>query len=261
VLRSRVLFLAVLVALLTGVPAAQARLASHVVSGYVYLDKETNPRVAESTAGELHAVFRTNRALRFGDNGYTVGGSSIAGGTEYAQVISQELNCYEMQVTLDEKGRIYGGSDVRALVGDRVRVRVEGFSRRFVVQPRRFNYPRGRELGCAADRKSQVVLFNLTAIPSVTPERYFFTANSGPYVKNLRWIGWGTQHAAGRGRFISDCASCGTPEHVDATLKLSGLTYCRENGLTVYRRGVMIRTLPDGTMRRTKLYTGFTDDC
>ena len=59
-----------------------------------------------------------------------------------------------------------------------------------------------------ADAPKKVVYFDYNYEPYFKPDRIFLTANSGPYLKNLKWKGWGTSKAVARGRFISDCASC-----------------------------------------------------
>src|SRR5690242_19432740 len=64
----------------------------------------------------------------------------------------------------------------------------------------------------AAKEFKKTALFNLTFTPQVIPNRVFFTANSGPYLKKLKWKNWGEAKTVARGRFISDCASCGPYE-------------------------------------------------
>lgn len=81
----------------------------------------------------------------------------------------------------------------------------------------------------------KTALFNLTYTPQVKPTRYFLTANSGPYVKKIKWKDWGTGKTVGRGRFISDCASCGPKENKPAKLVLWKKVYCKAYGVYTYR--------------------------
>jgi hypothetical protein len=83
----------------------------------------------------------------------------------------------------------------------------------------------------------KTALFNLTYVPQVKPQKYFLTANSGPYVKKIRWKRWGTNKTVGRGRFISDCASCGPKENKLARLVLWKKVKCKEYGVYTYRYG------------------------
>ena len=65
----------------------------------------------------------------------------------------------------------------------------------------------------AKNQFRKTALFNLTYTPKIKPSRVFLSASSGPYLKKIKWSGWGTNKTVGRGRFISDCASCGAKEN------------------------------------------------
>jgi len=83
----------------------------------------------------------------------------------------------------------------------------------------------------------KTALFNLTETPQVKPSRYFLTANAGPYVKKITWTGWATGKTVGRGRFISDCASCGEKENKPAKIVLWQRVYCPKYGVFTYKHG------------------------
>ena len=86
-----------------------------------------------------------------------------------------------------------------------------------------------------AKAPKKTALFNLTYTPQVKPTRYFLTANSGPYVKKIKWKNWGSNKTVGRGRFISDCASCGPKENKPAKLVLWKKVNCKEYGVYTYK--------------------------
>jgi hypothetical protein len=241
-------------------PAGAARPRSQVVSAYLYFAKERDPRIAKFQAGNVELVFRTDRALKLDRDGTAAGGATLAGIGQYVYTISEALHCYGIRRFVNTNGTISDGPDrsARVLPGDRVRAQVGGFSRRFVVQPRRAGYPLGAAIGCGADPKAQAVLYNLTDQPKVEPDRYFLTANAGPYVRNLRWMGWGSDHAAAHGTYVSDCASCGPREVRKATIVLTRRVFCPSYGGDVYRYGRLVTRAPDGTVRRSAIPTGFS---
>ncbi|MDQ2622624.1 MAG: hypothetical protein M3Y45_06245 [Actinomycetota bacterium] len=83
-------------------------------------------------------------------------------------------------------------------------------------------------------RYDRTVIYNMFPSPKVRPARYFLTANSGPYMRKLKWKGWGTAKAVGRGRFISDCASCGPKENKPARLTFFKLKPCHKRKVMTY---------------------------
>jgi hypothetical protein len=154
-------------------------------------------------------------------------------------------------VFFDSHGRIVSGRDsASALPGSRLRVRIGHaghlLDRSFVVQAPRASFQRGRYLGCGADPASSTVFFGTEPSPEVAPQRIFFQADAGPYIRDIRWTGWGTETATGHGRFVSDCASCGTPEHKPATIVMRGLVACPQFGAFVYRSGSFSRPYNGG---------------
>jgi len=55
------------------------------------------------------------------------------------------------------------------------------------------------------------------------PRGYYFTANGGPVLENLRWNSWGTRRAFARGSYVLDCGTCGpTGEVYRARVELMG---------------------------------------
>lgn len=186
----------------------------HVVSAYLW-----------RTSEQLHLAFRTDRALpeqvNFPQTQVTPSGSFYT--------VSDSLHCYQVDITL-EHGALIVGTDVRARPGDAVRVKIGNrgriYNRRLEVLGRNRYYQRGAPIGCTRDPKANYVLFNLFPTPEVEPRRFFFTANSGPYLDRLRWTGWGTAHATATGRYISNCASCGPKIVKQTTVVLDRSVLC-----------------------------------
>lgn len=81
----------------------------------------------------------------------------------------------------------------------------------------------------------KTAIFNLNNTPQYKPTRFFLTASSGPYVKKIRWTNWGENRAIGRGRFISDCASCGKKENKPAKIVLWKKVNCKAYGVYSYK--------------------------
>jgi hypothetical protein len=96
----------------------------------------------------------------------------------------------------------------------------------------------------------KVVFFGLYPEPEVKPARIFLTANAGPYVKDIRWTGWGTAKAIGKGTFISDCASCGEKESKPATLTFRRTVSCKQRGVRIYAyQRLQVKTAPGEKQR------------
>lgn len=93
---------------------------------------------------------------------------------------------------------------------------------------------------------------NLTEV-TVKPKRIFTAFNSSPYIDKLRWSGWGTAKATGKGIYVSKCASCPGPRLRKATVRLyGGLRTCPGGAIRVYRRASVTVNVPDhGSNRRT----------
>ncbi|MBK5234005.1 MAG: hypothetical protein JJE13_13635, partial [Thermoleophilia bacterium] len=89
----------------------------------------------------------------------------------------------------------------------------------------------------AGARSEKVVYFDPAYQQSVKPGRIFLSANAGPYLKKLKWTGWGTNKTVGRGRFISDCASCGEYENRAVTITLRKVIYCKAVDVHTYKFG------------------------
>jgi hypothetical protein len=102
----------------------------------------------------------------------------------------------------------------------------------------------------------KTALFNLTYVPQVKPSRVFLTANSGPYLKKIKWSKWGTNRTVGRGRFISDCASCGEKENKPMTLTLYKLRPCPKYHVMAYKKGYLKIKDPEDPSRGTSLPLG-----
>jgi hypothetical protein len=208
--------------------------------------------------GTVWFTFRTSRALQL--QGGTLGGdATIAGSDTFPFVISRRLHCYGALVDVGTDGKALP-SGGHALPGDAVAVSIGKhgslYRHRLVVGKMRADSARGAKLGCGADPASRAELFNLTEEPEFEPDRYFFSANAGPYVKDIKWSGWGRDTAEGKGTFINDCASCGAKEITPARLILKHLVACPTVGGLVYRVGYMLREHA-GHTKRTDIVTGY----
>ena len=173
---------------------------NHVIGAYVYFTRATgNTRRLQK--GTVWFTFRTSRALQL--EGGTLGGdATIAGSDAFPFVISRRLHCYGALVDVGTDGKALP-SGGHALPGDRVAVSIGKhgslYRHRLVVGKMRADSARGAKLGCGADPASRAELFNLTEEPEFEPDRYFFSANAGPYVKDIKWSGWGRDTAEGEG--------------------------------------------------------------
>lgn len=168
------------------------------------------------------------------------------------QVVSPNLHCYLAQVP----GRL----------GGRVKVRI-GRRGRFLdatlpVRAMSAANARGAALGCDADPASKAVVFGLYPTPQVEPDRWFFSADAGPYLRDLTWTDWGSATATATGTYISDCASCGPAQEYPVTVRLDGLVACPGWGAQAYehlffeRAGGRLPSDPPAERRTLALPTG-----
>jgi hypothetical protein len=240
----RSLALAALAVIVTAAPAAAAPKVTGVAA-YLRTTKDSTATVV---------VFRTDAALPFKLAGFPTTSVRIGGGDASTEDVSPSLHCYQAQV--------YGGR-----VGQRVRVRIgrKGSLLDRAVRVQRLTpaIARGGTLGCAADLASTAVIFNMYPPPLVQPGRFFFTANSGPYLKDLVWTGWGTPTATATGTYVSDCASCGPPQTYAVTATVDRLANCPAVGAKYYTRlfferaGGRLPSDPSAADRTLDLESGF----
>lgn len=188
-------------------------------------------------AGQTVVVLRTDRALALLPGGDPKVMGRVLGFRTSLSTVSRELHCYEMRSFVRRKGK---GRETEGRAGDRVRVLVGSggatLDRRMKVRKASGKLQRGRALGCGADPASRAVIFNLFSQPKTQPGTMFLTANSGPYISDITWTGWGTGTATGTGTYISDCASCGEPESYAVTLVADELVACKPYGAKAYNR-------------------------
>lgn len=116
--------------------------------------------------------------------------------------------------------------------------------------------------GVAGAAAPTYVIFNLQPTPLVQPQRYFFQADAGPYLKDLVWSGWGRDTAVGTGRYIRDCAvgPCGPPgENIQdhpVTMSLSDPGPCPRLGPDAYvYRKARVEIDRDGDITRADVDT------
>lgn len=228
--RSPVLLIAALAAALPAAPAA-AKAPTRVISAYAdYVP--ANRTMRDEQRGTVHLFFRTTRRLGEREPGRPWLGIDPAGLTPYT--VSGRLNCYEAVLDVPLRGR---GS--RLGPGRRIHVRIGRggrlLERSLTILRRHRGWGRGGQIGCGQDPEANYLLFNLFRSPLRKPHDFFFTANSGPYVTDLRWSGWGTGRAVGHGRFVSDCASCGAPVHRPTVIVLDRSSGCPQWGARAYR--------------------------
>lgn len=109
--------------------------------------------------------------------------------------------------------------------------------------------------GAAAAPKVVYLDYNGQSL-GAKPKRIFLTANAGPYLRGLRWTGWGTREARATGTYVSDCASCMGPARRSATVIFRRLMTCtnpadRGGRYRIYRVGRLTTTRDGGGARRT----------
>jgi len=93
-------------------------------------------------------------------------------------------------------------------------------------------------IGATANADKQfkkTVFFDMYYQGQVKPNRIFTTASSGPYFKKLKWSNWGDNRTIARGRFISDCASCGEKENKPARITMRKLIPCPDQKVMTYK--------------------------
>jgi hypothetical protein len=237
--------LATTAVLLVLAPSAQAK--PEVVSAIAYF-QPTHGNLRELQRGNLRITFRTDRPL--GRKAFEQG-IAMDGSFGYVHRISRSERCYGGMVHVDPKAKVPGR--VRVRLGNRGRL----FDALLDVKKMRRNYINGAPLGCGADRRTRVHMFNLFETPMWAPRQIFFTANAGPYVEDLGWRGWGSERAVGRGVYVSTCASCGGPETRPAKLIFTNSVRCGEYGGRVYRSGILETRTDTNKKKRTRIYTGY----
>jgi hypothetical protein len=220
-MRIRPLALTVLTVLAAAAPAAPAAAAAHATGAVAYL------RALAKDKPQIVVVFRTDVALPFRVAGWPSTQGRIDGGSASLVDVSPSLHCYQASV--------YGGR-----VGQRVRVRLgrrgSVLDQTLRVQPMTPEVSRGGTLGCGADPATSAVIFGMYSEPLVAPGRWWFTANSGPYLRDLVWTGWGSPTVTATGTYVSDCASCGPPQRYPVTVRVDGLVDCPRLGTKTYGR-------------------------
>lgn len=241
--RRPVPFAALLAALGTALAATPAAGAGAGIEGYVYSSPVPHDRI---TAGRVALVVRSDAPLPVGAT-VRIGGRWASLG-----VVSAELRCYTANAWVNrDRRRDAGraGARVRVTIGKGGRV----LDRRFRVRPAAPELLRGAALGCDADPASTTAYFGLSLQPEVEPERVFFTANAGPYLRDVTWAGWGAAQAVGTGTYVSDCASCGPKQELPARLVLERPVACAGWGVQVYTRMRLEKTLPSGEIETRRL--------
>lgn len=188
-------------------------------------------------AGIATVVIRTDAALPLDVHGQPRAVVRFAGRSGRLLAVSRDLHCYAVEIQVQRRGtrRARAGR-----VGDGVAVTVgrggSVLDRRVVVQRMTPELARGASLGCTADPAATAIVFNMYPTPLAQPGRFFFTANSGPYVKDLAWTGWGQPTATATGTYVSDCASCGPRQEYAVTVTVDRLVDCPPYGAKVYNR-------------------------
>lgn len=112
-------------------------------------------------------------------------------------------------------------------------------------------------VGAVADagKPKKVVYLDYNYQAFVKPGKIFLTANSGPYLRRLKWTGWGTNKAVGRGQYVYDCASCIPKEKKPVTITFRKLIRCKyAPNIRIYRFGKI--HVIDPTRNRTTPWNG-----
>lgn len=105
--------------------------------------------------------------------------------------------------------------------------------------------PASATTGSSTAREAKTVFFDMYYNQKVEPPRIYMTANSGPWMKNLHWDGWGTETSVGRGAWISDCASCLGPDRRQVRITFSKRIFCRAEGVYTYHKASVVLSKPD----------------
>jgi hypothetical protein len=122
----------------------------------------------------------------------------------------------------------------------------------------------------ASGAEPRTVIFDLFPSPLVKPDRVFFTADAGPYLKDLTWTDWGTDTATGTGTYELSCSNggpdCGDSTAVTdypATYTLTGLIPCPRFGAaaTTYRTGTVVVDRPPSAGPKTFDFSSDYDFC
>lgn len=216
----------VLALLAAGLAAPAAQAAPSTLGAYAFYQPVAGD---PDYSGRVVVVLRTDAALPLSTVGTPRASARIDGIGTFGHTISRRLRCYgySLDVRRGDPG-----------IGDRVRVRLGRnaavLDRTLTVRRRAADLPRGRRLGCGEDPASGAILFNLGRTPLLEPGRFFFSANAGPYLKDVRWSGWGGATATATATYVSDCASCGAPRTYPVTVTASDLEACGPYGARAY---------------------------
>jgi hypothetical protein len=105
----------------------------------------------------------------------------------------------------------------------------------------------GQQASQSGTKYKNVYWLSLSGTSSVAPDYVFFTANSGGFVKNVRWKHWGTKKTVGRGTFGTTAPCNGRPcPKGPARLVLRKPVKCtpafgdkQGKRIRVYRRGTL----------------------
>lgn len=204
--------------------------------------------------GATVVVLRTDAALPLDIVGLPRARARLNGVRTQMLTVSRDLHCYAVEVDVVRRGP---RRRTQGRVGDRVRISVgrDGavLDRRLEVRRMTPELARGGSLGCGEDPASKAVVFNMYPTPLVQPGRFFFTANSGPYLKDVAWTSWGAPTATGVGTYISECASCGPRQEYEVTITVDRLIDCPPYGAQAYDRLRFVRSggaAPDDPRRR-----------
>jgi hypothetical protein len=100
-----------------------------------------------------------------------------------------------------------------------------------------------------AGSPKQVAVFQMFDEPKIKPDRWFFAANSSPYLDQLRWEKWGKKRTTATGIYVQDCASCGEEIRRPAILKFWRIRACPKHDMRAYTRGRLVIVNDDGSKR------------
>ena len=95
--------------------------------------------------------------------------------------------------------------------------------------------------------------FNLFADPLIKPKVVYLTANSGPYLDEVRWTSWGKKTAKATAIYTYACASCMPPERRPALMTVSRPKYCAKHKVYAYRTVYFQIVANDGSKKKYNL--------
>jgi hypothetical protein len=96
--------------------------------------------------------------------------------------------------------------------------------------------------------------FNLFDDPLIKPKTVSLTANSGPYLEEVRWSGWGKKTSKATAIFVDNHGNApGAAERRPALITVSRPKYCAKHKVYAYRTVYFQIVANDGSKKKYNL--------